>query len=50
MFGNRNVHDAPAFVRQEYQNEEHAACDRRHREEVHRYQSGYVIREKRSSL
>src|SRR5262249_24115318 len=45
MVGDREMGDAPAMVREQYEDEEHAARDGRDREEVHRDQRGHVVGE-----
>jgi hypothetical protein len=43
MLSDREMNDAPAVVREEHQNEEHAASDGGNREEVDRDQGCCVI-------
>ena len=43
MFSNCHLDDTASLMREENQHEQHAACQCRHREEVHRNQRGQVI-------
>jgi hypothetical protein len=48
MLGDREMDETPTFVREEHQDEEHAARHGRHREKVHRNHGPQVIGEERS--